>query len=65
MPPLPFDIIKAEVERAMTRPLDATFRDFSPDALASASIAQVHAATLTSGEEVVVKVRRPNISARK
>lgn len=37
------------------------FESFDPQALASASIAQVHAATLKSGEDVVVKILRPNI----
>ena len=37
------------------------FAQFDATPLASASIAQVHAATLTSGEDVVVKILRPNI----
>ena len=37
------------------------FAHFESEPLASASIAQVHAATLHSGEDVVVKILRPNI----
>ncbi len=37
------------------------FAEFDPIALASASMAQVHAATLKTGEEVVVKILRPNM----
>jgi len=49
------------VERAFNQPLDLIFAKFNPEPLASASIAQVHAATLNSGEDVVVKVLRPGI----
>ena len=37
------------------------FSDFDPNALASASMAQVHAATLKTGEDVVIKILRPNM----
>ena len=40
------------------------FSEFDPEPLASASIAQVHAATLPDGSEAVVKVQRPGIRAR-
>ncbi|MBI5495747.1 MAG: AarF/ABC1/UbiB kinase family protein [Deltaproteobacteria bacterium] len=64
VPPLPFDVIRRQVETALGRPLEEVFREFAPESLASASIAQVHAATLASGEEVVVKVQRPAIKDR-
>lgn len=60
-PPLPFAVIRATVEKELGRPLSAVFREFNPAPLASASIAQVHAATLHSGEQVVVKVQKPNV----
>jgi ubiquinone biosynthesis protein len=49
------------VERAFYRPLGQVFARFDAEPLASASIAQVHAAALNSGEDVVVKVLRPGI----
>ena len=59
----PFDNKTASIiiEKSLGHPLNEIFSDFSAAPFASASIAQVHAATLHSGEEVVVKVLRPNI----
>ena len=51
----------AIVEAALGRPLSDAFSSFDDTPLASASVAQVHAARLSSGEEVVVKVVRPGI----
>src|SRR5918996_286935 len=55
----------AEVERLLTDELNASideiFDHFDPQPLAAASIAQVHRARLRSGEQVVVKVQRPDI----
>ena len=51
------------VERAFHRPLGQVFARFDAEPLASASIAQVHAAALNSGEDVVVKVLRPGIES--
>lgn len=49
------------LEKTYQKPIDQVFADFDIKPLASASIAQVHAATLTTGERVVIKVLRPNI----
>ena len=59
----PFDgqTARAIVERALERPVEQAFEQFDTTPLASASIAQVHAATLVGGREVVVKVLRPDI----
>ena len=61
VPPIPYDavcdVISAELGG---RPGDV-FASFDPEPLASASIAQVHAAVLHGGEEVVVKVQRPGL----
>ena len=59
----PFDGEAARliVERALERPVSEAFEQFDTTPLASASIAQVHAATLPGGREVVVKVLRPDI----
>lgn len=61
VPAEPFDVVRRIVEADLGGPLDATFAEFSPTPIAAASIAQVHAARLTTGEEVVVKVQRPDI----
>jgi len=59
----PFSGKKARhiIEEALHARIEDTFSEFDSTALASASIAQVHAAKLISGESVVVKVLRPNI----
>jgi len=54
-------VAKSIVEESLKCPLNKVFLHFETQALASASIAQVHAATLHNGKEVVVKVLRPNI----
>lgn len=61
LPPLPFEMLRPIVEEAVGAPLGSAFRSFDEVALAAASIAQVHAATLTDGREVIVKIRRPGI----
>jgi ubiquinone biosynthesis protein len=62
----PFSGIEARViiETALSQPISALFSTFDETALASASIAQVHAATMHDGRRVVVKVLRPNIHQR-
>ena len=61
VPPFPAEIARAIVERAFGKPLDAIFTSFDAEAVASASIAQVHFAVLKSGREVAVKVLRPGM----
>ncbi|KTD19781.1 ubiquinone biosynthesis regulatory protein kinase UbiB [Legionella londiniensis] len=61
VPPFPSAKMLEIVESAFGRPVSDIFESFDTAVLASASIAQVHAATLKSGEDVVVKVLRPNI----
>ena len=61
VPPFPQDQAIATIEKALGETVDTIFAQFSPEPLASASVAQVHAATLHSGEQVVVKVLRPGI----
>lgn len=53
-------IIAAELGKKTSE----AFAEFEPEPLASASVAQVHTATLHSGEKVIVKVLRPNIEDR-
>ena len=61
VPPFPGAQAVGIVEAAHGRPVAETFAEFDPEPLASASIAQVHAARLRDGREVVVKVLRPGI----
>ncbi len=59
----PFSGAKAQqiIEQAIGLPVSEAFKEFQQEPLASASVAQVHAARLSSGEAVVVKVIRPGI----
>jgi ubiquinone biosynthesis protein len=59
--PEDFDTVRRVVEDDLGAPIEEVFTEFDTVALASASIAQVHAAVLRTGEEVVVKVQRPTI----
>jgi ubiquinone biosynthesis protein len=61
VPPFPGKKAKQFIETALGKPIPEIFSSFDMNALASASIAQVHAATLLDGNDVVVKVLRPNI----
>lgn len=56
----PIDQVKAQIA-AEIGPVEEVFAIFNPVPLAAASIGQVHRASLKSGEEVIVKVQRPNI----
>ena len=61
VPAEPFHKVREVVEGDLGQPLEAVFSSFDRQPLAAASIAQVHAATLITGEEVVVKVQRPTV----
>jgi ubiquinone biosynthesis protein len=62
VPPFPGAQARAIVEAAYGRPVTEVFAAFEEQPLASASIAQVHAARLRSGQEVVAKVLRPGVA---
>ena len=61
VPPVALKKIERVIQEDLGRPLLASFRSFDATPLGSASIAQVHAATLMTGEPVAVKVIRPGI----
>lgn len=61
VPPFAPAIFKKIVEDSLAQPLNQVFSTFEEQPLASASVAQVHAAILQNGQNVVVKVIRPNI----
>lgn len=61
VPPFSSDTARAIIEDSLGQPVDVLFAEFSRDPMASASVAQVHAATMPDGRRVVVKVIRPGI----
>ena len=61
VPPFSSQLFKRNIELALDGSVDELFLSFEPDPLASASVAQVHAAVLADGRDVVVKAVRPNI----
>lgn len=63
VPPVAFEALLPELERALGRSPFEVFRDLDTQPFGSASIAQVHRATLQDGTPVVLKIRRPGIRA--
>ncbi|MBT8072042.1 MAG: ubiquinone biosynthesis regulatory protein kinase UbiB [Gammaproteobacteria bacterium] len=61
VPPFPGEQAREIIEKALGQPVGEIFATFDTNPLASASIAQVHPATLHDGREAVVKVVRPGI----
>jgi len=61
VPPFPGEEARDIIEKALGEPVDTIFASFDTQPLASASIAQVHPATLHDGRQAVVKVVRPGI----
>ncbi len=64
VPPIPFEAVRDAVEGAVGRSLAEIFATFDTDCLAAASVAQVHRATLFTGEKVAVKIVRPGIARK-
>ncbi|MCU0446845.1 MAG: AarF/ABC1/UbiB kinase family protein [Microscillaceae bacterium] len=60
VPPIDFEIIQKNIEKELGKPIQEIFAYFDKKPLGSASIGQVHRAQLLSGEDVVVKVQRPD-----
>ncbi|WP_239351184.1 ABC1 kinase family protein [Snodgrassella communis] len=61
--PLPITDIRDIIQAQLSQPLDTIFSLIEAQPIGSASIAQVHRATLTSGEQVAIKVKRPGIES--
>lgn len=61
LPPFDTQIAMAILEKELDRDLDSVFAQISPQPVAAASLGQVYKARLNSGEEVAVKVQRPNL----
>ena len=61
-PPLPFSVMKRILNEELGKPLHEIYSEIDPVPLASASIAQVHAAKLRSGEDVVIKIQKPGVA---
>jgi predicted unusual protein kinase regulating ubiquinone biosynthesis (AarF/ABC1/UbiB family) len=59
--PVAFEVVQAEIERQLERPVDELFAWIDPTPLGTASLAQAHAARLPDGTQVVVKVLHPGI----
>ena len=61
VPAEPFEVVRLTIEQDLGCRIDDVFEHIEREPLAAASIAQVHAARLRTGEDVVVKVQRPEI----
>ena len=61
--PEPWEKMRALLTRELGREPETIFASIDPQPIASASLSQVHAAVLHDGQEVVIKVQRPNITS--
>ena len=62
VPPFPTSLAKQIIAEELGRPVEDVYEDFQEEALAAASLGQVHLAKLKStGEQVIVKVQRPGL----
>lgn len=64
VPPVPFEALLPQLEAALGCSPHEVFKDLQTEAVAAASIAQVHHARLQDGTPVILKIRRPDIRAK-
>lgn len=64
LPPFDYAEVKSALEAQLGKSVDTVFSELDKEPVAAASVAQVHRARLKSGEEVAVKVLRPNVRAQ-
>ncbi|GIW21606.1 MAG: 2-octaprenyl-3-methyl-6-methoxy-1,4-benzoquinone hydroxylase [Candidatus Sericytochromatia bacterium] len=60
--PFSFEEARNQIETELCKPIEELFATYDEKQIATASIGQVYNATLKTGEEVVVKVQRPNVA---
>jgi len=63
VPPFKFKQVKQTIEDSYSKKITSIFKKFDEQPIASASVAQVHFATLKNGKKVAVKILRPNIAS--
>lgn len=63
VPPFDNEIAFARIEKDLGKKINEVYREFELDPVAAASLGQVYRARLHTGEEVAVKVQRPNLEA--
>ncbi|HXT14127.1 MAG TPA: AarF/UbiB family protein [Gemmatimonadaceae bacterium] len=63
LPPRPFEDVRRRIEFELKQPIESLFKEFDRSPIATASLAQVHAATLHDGRRVAVKAQHRDIDA--
>lgn len=63
VPALPWPVMKQRIEEGLGLPIEEAYLSVDEEAIAAASIAQVHRAVKTNGERCVIKILRPNLEA--
>ncbi len=61
VPPVSWEAIEILLRQELQQPIESIFSDINKEPIAAGSIGQIHRATLTTGEEVAIKVQRPGI----
>jgi ubiquinone biosynthesis protein len=61
VPPFPYERVRETIESEVGKPVEELFEEVDSQPLAAASIGQVHRARLSGGQEVAIKIQRPNI----